>query len=170
MNKKLLLALGAVFIVPNAYALDLGHDVTIKGFGTAGFVYNGNNKADFVQDTNFNPRGAGKTENISAVIDSKIGMQLDWQATQQLSFTGQAVSKQDPNNSWVPDLQWAFAKFKILPNLDVRAGRIRPAVFMLSDYLDINYANPWIRPPIEMYSQSPIAHIGNCQCSCRLDG
>ncbi len=159
INKFHLLTLGAVFMLPNAYAIDLGHDVSLKGFGTAGFVYNENNQADYVQDTNFNPRGAGRTENISAVVDSKIGLQMDWQATQQLSFTGQAVSKQDPTNSWVPELQWAFAKFKILPNLDIRGGRIRPAVFMLSDTLDINYANPWIRPPVELYSQLPIAHM-----------
>ncbi|TSA40535.1 MAG: hypothetical protein D4R63_05860 [Methylococcaceae bacterium] len=161
MNKinMSMLALVAAVCSNAAYALDLGHDVTIKGFGTAGLVYNGNNQADFVQDTNFNPKGVGRTENISAVIDSKVGLQMDWQATQQLSFTGQAVSKQDPTNSWVPGLQWAFAKFKILPNLDIRAGRIRPAIFMLSDYLDINYANPWIRPPVELYSQLPIANM-----------
>jgi|GEM_PF-3993709 len=45
MNKKLLtLALVSLFFLPNAYALDLGHDVTIKGFGTAGLVYSDNNQ------------------------------------------------------------------------------------------------------------------------------
>jgi len=168
INKLHILTLGAVFMLPNAYALDLGHDVTIKGFGTAGFVYNDNNQADFVANNYLNPRGAGRTENISAVVDSKLGMQMDWQATQQLSFTGQALSKQDPYNSWVPELQWAFAKFKIIPNLDIRAGRIRPAVYLLSDTLDVNYANPWVRPPVEFYSQNPFTHMEGVDFLYRL--
>jgi hypothetical protein len=169
MNKKLLtLALLSLFSLPNAYALDLGHDVTIKGFGTAGLVYSDNNQADFVANRYLNPRGAGRTENISGVVDSKLGMQMDWQATSRLSFTGQAVSKQDPSNSWVPELQWAFAKFKIIPNLDIRAGRIRPAVYMLSDTLDVNYANPWVRPPVEFYSQAPFTHMEGVDLLYRL--
>jgi len=169
MNKKLLtLALVALFSLPNAYALDLGHDVTIKGFGTAGLVYSDNNQADFVATGYLNPRGAGRTENISGVVDSKLGMQMDWQATSRLSFTGQAVSKQDTNNSWVPELQWAFAKYKILPDLDIRAGRLRPAIYMLSDTLDVNYANPWIRPPVEFYSQAPVSYMEGVDFLYRL--
>jgi hypothetical protein len=169
MNKKILtLALVALFSQSNAYAIDLGHDVTIKGFGTAGLVYSDNNQADFVANKFFNPRGAGRTENISGVVDSKLGMQMDWQATSRLSFTGQAVSKQDHSNSWVPELQWAFAKFKIIPGLDIRAGRLRPAVYMLSDTLDVNYANPWIRPPTEFYSQAPVSHMEGVDLLYRL--
>ena len=169
MTKKILtLALAALFPLANAYAIDLGHDVTIKGFGTAGLVYSDNNQADFVANNYLNPKGAGRTENISGVVDSKLGMQMDWQATSRLSFTGQAVSKQDPSNSWVPELQWAFAKFKILPNLDIRAGRIRPAIYMLSDTFDVNYANPWVRPPTEFYSQAPVSHMEGVDFLYRL--
>ncbi|TSA40296.1 MAG: hypothetical protein D4R63_06600 [Methylococcaceae bacterium] len=163
-----MLVLAAVLTLPKAYALDLGHDVTIKGFGTAGLVYSDNNQADFVANTYLNPRGAGRTENISGVVDSKLGMQMDWQATSRLSFTGQAVSKQDPSNSWVPELQWAFAKFKLLPNLAIRAGRIRPAIYMLSDTLDVNYVNPWVRPPTEFYSQAPVTYMEGVDFLYRL--
>jgi hypothetical protein len=169
MNKKILtLALVSLFSLPNAYALDLGHDVSLKGFGTAGLVYSDNNQADFVVNPYLYPRGAGRTENISGVVDSKLGMQMDWQATSRLSFIGQAVSKQDPSNSWVPELQWAFAKFKIIPDLDIRAGRIRPAVYMLSDTLDVNYVNPWVRPPTEFYSQVPVTHMEGVDFLYRL--
>ena len=169
MNKKILtLTFVSLFSLPNAYAIDLGHDVTIKGFGTAGLVYNDNNQADFLSNNYLNPRGAGRTEDVSVVNDSKLGLQMDWQATSRLSFTGQAVSKQDPSNSWVPELQWAFAKFKIVPDLDIRAGRLRPAVYMLSDTLDVNYANPWVRPPVEFYSQNPITHMEGVDLLYRL--
>jgi hypothetical protein len=85
---------------------------------------------------------------------------MDWQAIQRLSFTAQAVSKQGPDNSWVPELQLGFAKIKVLSDLEIRGGRIRPAILMLTDYLDIFYANPWIRQPTEFYSMVPVAsHI-----------
>jgi hypothetical protein len=140
-----------------AYALDLGHNVSLKGFGTLGIVNNSTNDADFVANALSQPRGAGLTESLSVNPDSRLGLQMDWQAIQRLSFTAQAVSKQGPDNSWVPELQLGFAKFKVLSDLEIRGGRIRPPFFMMSDYLDMFYANPWIRPPTEFYSLVPIA-------------
>jgi len=151
------LAILSITLVTNTYALDLGHDVSLKGFGTIGFVNNNNNDADFVANPQSQPSGAGLSEHFSLNPDSRIGLQTDWQATQELSFTGQAVSKQGPDNSYVPELQLAFAKYKVLADLEVRGGRIRPPFFMLSDYLDMFYANPWIRPPSEFYTMVPLA-------------
>jgi len=161
MNKKLLtFTLAVLFSLPNAYALDLGHEVTLKGFGTLGIVNNSTNDADFVTNPLSQPNGPGRTESLSLNTDSRLGLQMDWQAIQRLSFTAQAVSKQGPDNSWVPELQLGFAKIKVLSDLEIRGGRIRPAILMLTDYLDIFYANPWIRQPTEFYSMVPVAsHI-----------
>ncbi|WP_347985892.1 hypothetical protein [Methylomonas sp. AM2-LC] len=136
----------------NVQAIDLGYGFTLKGFGTGGLVNSSSGGADFVANTIFQPAGAGWTNDTSLVVDSKLGMQLSYQATDRLSFTAQGLSKQQYNKSFTPVLEWAFAKFKIIPDLEVRAGRIRPAIYMLSDYLDVNYANPWIRPPVEFYT------------------
>ena len=157
MKKFLSTSIIAALTCSNVYALDLGHDITLKGFGTLGIVNNSTGNADFVTNPLSQPRGAGSTESLSLNPESRIGLQMDWKALDRLSFTAQAVSKQDANNTYVPELQLAFAKIKILSNLDIRAGRIRPAFFMLSDYLDMFYANPWVRPPSELYSLVPIA-------------
>ena len=140
-----------------AYAIDLGHDVSLKGFGTLGIVNNSTNDADFVANALSQPRGAGRTESLSVNPDSRLGLQMDWKALERLSFSAQAVSKQGPDNSYVPELQLAFAKFKVLSDLEIRGGRIRPAILMQSDYLDMFYANPWIRPPTEFYAMVPMA-------------
>lgn len=158
MKKAVLLTIVNILASPTVLAIDLGHDFTLKGFGTFGMVHSPTNEADFVSNHYFEAEGAGRYEENSLKVDSKFGAQLSWQATERLSFTGQAVTKQ-ANQSWEPHLEWAFAKFKVLPDLDLRAGRIRPAIYLLSDYLDVNYANPWIRPPIEFYSPLPLSRM-----------
>jgi hypothetical protein len=161
MNKKLLtLALVALFSQPNAYAIDLGHEVTLKGFGTVGIANSSTGNADFVSNSQLQPTGGvGRTNSLGISPDTKVGLQIDWQATSRLSITSQAISKQGIENSWVPELQLAFAKFKLLPDLDIRAGRLRPPIYMLSDYMDVNYANPWIRPPVEFYSSASTPYM-----------
>ncbi len=149
-----------IALTPDAYALDLGHDVSLKGFGTLGIANSSTGNADFVaNNTQQFTGGVGRTNSLGISPDTKVGLQIDWQATSRLSITSQAVSKQGMENSWVPELQMAFAKFKLLPDLDIRAGRLRPAIYMLSDYLDVNYANPWIRPPSELYSSASITRM-----------
>jgi hypothetical protein len=43
-------------------------------------------------------------------------------------------------------------KFALASNIDVRAGRLRLPLYLLSDSLDVNYANAWVRPPQEFYA------------------
>ena len=154
----LLLAVIALTVAP-AHALDLGHGFSLKGFGTAGIVYSDDSRADFVSESILAARGAGRSADISYEVDTKAGAQLDWQATERISLTAQMLVKQFPDHTWNPDLQWGFIKFKATPDLDIRAGRIRPPIYMLSDYLDVNYANPWVRPPTEFYSITPIRRM-----------
>ena len=155
-----MLALVAGLCSNAAYAIDLGHDVTLKGFGTMGIANSSTGNADFVSNNQQQPTGGvGRTNSLGISPDTNIGLQINWQATSRLSITSQAISKQGIENSWVPELQMAFAKFKLLPDLEIRAGRLRPPTYMLSDYLDVNYANPWIRPPTEFYSTTPIRRM-----------
>jgi hypothetical protein len=154
-HRKLILLL-ACGLVGSAQAVDLGYGFTLKGFGTAGLANSSSANADYVSNSVLQGKGPGIGNTASMVVDSKLGLQLSYEATDHLSFVAQGLSKQQYNNSYVPVLEWAYAKYKLLPELDIRAGRIRPAVYMLSDYLDVNYANPWVRPPTEFYSTAPI--------------
>ena len=154
-----LLAVAATLAIQPVPALELGHGFSLKGFGTAGIVYNENRQADFAAESTLAASGAGRTNPLTYSVDTKAGAQLDWQATDRFSLTAQMLVKQFPDRSWNPELQWGFVKFRASPDLDVRAGRIRPPIYLLSDYLDVNYANPWVRPPVEFYSVTPIRHM-----------
>ena len=65
MKKFLSTSIIAALTCSNVYALDLGHDITLKGFGTLGIVNNSTGNADFVTNPLSQPRGAGSTESLS---------------------------------------------------------------------------------------------------------
>lgn len=152
-------AIAALVFSPFASALELGHGLSLKGFGTVGLVHSDNNQADYVANYYFQPTGAGASRQTQYAVDTRAGIQLDWQAAERISLTAQVISKQFEDKTWTPRLELAFVKFAASPDLDIRIGRIRPAVYMLSSFLDVNYANPWVRPPVEFYSSAPLSRL-----------
>jgi hypothetical protein len=156
---SILLSFVTLLTAQSTPALELGHGFSLKGFGTAGLVYNGDREADFAAESTLAATGVGRTNPLTYAVDTKAGIQLDWQVTDRFSLTAQTLAKQFPDRSWNPQLEWGYLKFKVTPNLDLRAGRIRPPIYLLSDYLDVNYANPWVRPPVEFYSVTPIRRM-----------
>ncbi|TAL08755.1 MAG: hypothetical protein EPO03_03210 [Porticoccaceae bacterium] len=160
MNRNLLtLAIASALAMPAAQAIDLGNGVSVKGFGTVGMVHSNNSDADYTLNLLQPTKGVGRSSDTTYRLDTKAGLQLDWLASDNISFTGQVISKLRYDRTWTPDMALAFVKFKIAPDVDVRAGRLRPPVYMLSDYLDVNYANTWVRPPVEFYSAAPVDHM-----------
>lgn len=159
MNRNhLALAIASALAMPAVQAIDLGNGVSVKGFGTVGMVHSSSDEADYVVNM-FQPAGAGRSDDISYKVDTKAAVQLDWLASDGVSFTGQLMSKQNYDRTWTPTVALAFAKFKLAEDLDVRVGRLRPPIYLMSDYLDVNYANTWVRPPVELYSQAPIDNM-----------
>ena len=150
------IAIVTLLAAPAAFAQDSGF--SLKGFGTLGVAHSNSTEADYTTNV-FQPNGAGRTRQTAFGVDSKLGLQADWKATSSISATAQVLSKYRDDKTYSPDLEWAFVKYAASSNLDIRAGRIRPAVYLLSDFLDVNYANPWVRPPVEFYSAAPISRM-----------
>ena len=152
----LALAVACACAATGAAAVDLAPGLSLKGFGTIGVVNSSTDQADFSNSSNFEPNGAGRSARTSFTPDSRAGVQLDWKALDKLTLVAQFLSKNEVNSSFAPVLEWAYAKYAVTGDLDVRVGRIRPPVYMLSDYIDVNYANPWVRPPVEFYATAAI--------------
>jgi hypothetical protein len=160
MNRNFLaLTVASALAAPGALAIDLGNDVSLKGFGTVGMVHSNNGDADYTTNLLQPVEGVGRSHATTHRLDTKAGVQLDWSASDNLSLTGQVISKLRYDRTWTPQVALAFVKFKVANDLDVRAGRLRPPVYMLSDYLDVNYANTWVRPPVEFYAAAPVDHM-----------
>jgi hypothetical protein len=113
--------------------------------------------ADFVGSP-FQPNGAGYSRSWSPGVDSKVGLQVGAQFTQQLSAIVQIVSQHIYDNTWRPQLEWANLQYQVTPDLSIRVGRTVAAPFMLSDTHLVGYTYPWVRPPIELYGEFPVSN------------
>ena len=140
---------------------------TFRGYGTLGGVGTDNDHADYLVDA-FKPNGPGHTRRWSADADSRIGLQLSSQFTSTLSAVVQVLSQQDYRNSYRPTVEWANLKYQVTPDLSVRGGRIVLPVFMVSDTRRVGYSNPWVRPPVELYSLVPVTSSDGLDATYRL--
>lgn len=128
--------------------------VNISGFGTLGGSWFSERDADFVPFVQ--PNGPGRTREFDLLLDSRVGLQVDYALTEQTSITGQAVSEHNADNSITPYLSLANIRHVFDNGLQVRLGRIQPYIFMASEYRLANFANPWVRPPETLYGLFPL--------------
>jgi hypothetical protein len=140
---------------------------SFSGFGTVGVVHSSEDFADFTSSI-FKPNGAGYTRSWSPTVDSLIGGQVIVTISPQLSAMVQAISQQNYNNTYTPHIEWANLKYQFTPDASIRIGRIVFASFLVSDTRDVGYANPWVRPPVELYSLVPIDISDGIDGSYRL--
>jgi hypothetical protein len=144
-----------------------GITFTLGGFGTVGIVHSSDDQADFVSN-GAQPKGAGFTNSWSVTPDSKFGLQLSAPLTDRLSVVLQAVSQYQADGTYKPDLEWGNIKFEFTRDVDIRAGRIALPTFMNSDSLNVGYALPYVRIPLEIYAQLPFPHSDGVDGSYRL--
>lgn len=156
MRKKPLLAalVGAGLLAGAAHGQSMP-ELKFSGFGTLAAVGSDNRDADFVS-TIFQPNGVGFTRPWSVTPDSRLGGQLDAVFNSRWSAVVQVVSQHRHDNTFIPQLEWANVKFQATPELSLRLGRIAAPSFLVSDSRFVGYAQPWIRPPVEVYGVLPI--------------
>lgn len=152
--RPLLAALALAGLAGGAHA-QWAPEMKVRGFGTLGVVHSDEKNADFVS-TIFQPTGAGHSHATTGTPDSKLGVQLDAIFNERFSAVLQVVSQHRYDNSFWPQVEWANVKWQATPELSVRAGRIAAPSFLISDTRFVGYAQPWIRPPVEVYGVLPI--------------
>ncbi len=87
--------------------------------------------------------------------DSIFGLQFDTRIDKQLSLTTQVVAK-DNGGGFDTEVSWAYATYMANSNNRIRVGRLAISDFHYSDFVNVSYAYPWIRPPVEVYGNVPI--------------
>lgn len=140
---------------------------SFNGFGTIGLAHSSEEKADFLAN-DLQGRGAGRGGDWSPDVDSRIGAQLSARFTSQLSAVLQVVSEQRYDSTYRPRVEWGNIKYAFTPDLSVRVGRIVTSVFLESDSRKVGYAQPWVRPPVEVYSLVPLTNNDGADVSYRL--
>jgi len=87
--------------------------------------------------------------------DSVAGIQFTyaidpkWDATLQLLSRFEDEFRSDADG--VITTEWAYLTYRPVDAASVRFGRMRTPLYMFSEYLDVGFAYPWVRPPAETY-------------------
>jgi hypothetical protein len=154
--------------VAHARADDSSSPFSLRGFGTLGVIHSDNGQADYLVDA-FHPDGAGHARRWSFDGDSRMGLQLSTVLGPRLSAVVQVVSEQRFDGSYRPGVEWANVKFQSTPDFSVRAGRVVLPVFSTTDSRKVGYGNPWVRPPVEVYSLVPVTYNDGVDASWRAE-
>ena len=129
--------------------------VTFSGFSTLGAVRTHSDDLQFIRVGTEAP--SKKSSGFGA--DTVIGLQTNFRLGDSAEAVLQVLSRETPKNNYTPRAALAFLSLSPSPESTLRAGRLRLPMFMLSDSIDINYAHPWVRPPVEVYGLSPFSDL-----------
>ncbi|SMF96098.1 porin [Methylomagnum ishizawai] len=135
---------------------------SFKGFGTLSVSGTDTDLIQFRRDTT---QGNGVTRTWGVDPDSRLGLQLDVDFGPSWRAGIQWVARNHAGQFIEQNLDWAFLRWSPEENLDFRVGRLGFDVFMLSDYRNVGYAYPWMRPPHEFYASLPTYHFDGIDLS-----
>jgi len=158
------LLLTGILVVPAHAETDaVESPFSIRGFGTVGLARSSSDHAEFVRDLS-QPVGI-KGGKWSGRIDTILGLQANWRATQELEFVGQVISRLHFDRSHNPELMWAFAKWEPDPRFSLRAGRIGADFMMLADSRLVGYSYLTVRPPTDFFGPLFFSHFDGADVS-----
>lgn len=127
-------------------------DVAISGFGTLGVLRHDGEGVKFRRDIS---QGSGiGAEQFSLKADSMLGVQVDARLSKQFDVAVQAVSRQNWEGNYRPDIAMAYLKFKPSEDATIRAGRLILESYLQGDSAEIGYANLMVRQPIIFYPRN----------------
>ncbi len=137
-------------------ANDLSPQWSIKGFGSLSIVGTDTSTLGFYRDRS---QAHSIKSSWGVTPDSRLGIQVDVSFNQALHMTLQWVARDHAGDFFEQNLEWAFLRWHPRNDIDIRVGRIGTDVFLSSDYRNVSYAYPWMRPPHEFYGTIPIYHF-----------
>ncbi len=97
-------------------------------------------------------------DDVTFLQDSKFGLQITADVTENMQVIAQILGTARDDN-FTSHVEWAYLDYTLTDSLSIRAGRIKQPIFLISDYLEVGYAYPWIRPPVEAYRNMPVDNI-----------
>ncbi|MBF0313856.1 MAG: hypothetical protein HQK50_06315 [Oligoflexia bacterium] len=135
-----------------ALATSVASELQINGFGTvgaaasddqSGYAYDIRNKINYYHDTKF-------------------GLNFSSRLGQKWSWASQLLVKR-----WVDDtfddnkvkLDWALVSYHPWSDLSFRVGKQKLPLWLFSDYAEVGFLYPWVRPIQEVYGITPLNTI-----------
>lgn len=147
LHKTLPATVAVAALALGSHAAVAAPDLTISGFGTAGYVATNTNKGEFRANAR---QDKGATKSGDWGVDSRLGLQANVTFNDMFSAVGQLyISRRDGDSS--PEAEWLFVQADVADWVSLRAGRMVLPAFMLSDFRHVGYAQHWLRTPVEVY-------------------
>lgn len=97
-------------------------------------------------------------DHLGVEPETLLGLQANIPVNDRLSATLQLVTR--AVNDYQTEAEWAYVAYDITPQWTVQAGRKRLPLFYYSDFFDVGYAVPWIRPPADLYGWQIVNYTG----------
>ncbi len=126
-------------------------------YANADFTFNGFASfagGKFSEDTY---QYAGYDNEISFSPDTMVGIQIGSELSEKISVTAQLTAK--GSEDYDIEAALAFMTYAVNDDWDIRIGRIRAPFFYYSEFLEVGYAYPWVRPPLEVYRINDLTYF-----------
>jgi len=142
----------AAFISSEIQAQSFKPDVSFSGFGTLGYAVLDDENAEY----RTGEARDGADDSGSFEVDTRLGLQLDAVFTGTLSSAFQGIVRESEDGDPAAELEWGFLRWLPTDNLSIRLGRMSLPVYSNSDFREVGYAQTYLRPPEDVYSQIPL--------------
>jgi len=123
----------------------------VNGFGTLGAAHHDEDNTRFRRSVD--QRGGVREGHVEVRNDSVLGMQLNGVFDSRWSVMAQAVSRQDVDRKWTPQLTWAFAKYVPSDWAEFRVGRMAVDIYLDGDSRHVGYVYTTARPYADLYGR-----------------
>ena len=147
MNKiTTLLAIGLISIasVQHVKASDWTDRVHVSGFASANYYLTDDSAP-------FNGESGDGHDDKGSFSGTRFGLNINAKINDNFSFASQFFSTKEEAN-YAVHVDWAFGTLKLSENVDFRAGKLKFPVGLVSEYVDVGYAYPWLQAPQSFYS------------------
>jgi hypothetical protein len=138
-----------------------------SGFASLGIVSSSNEELAFRRDVTLSEGSHGG--DMEWNNDSLVGAQWNAKWSHQWDTTVQVVAKDRFVNNLENSVEWAFVRYRPMDGLDLRLGRVGTDIFMISEYRQVGYALPWVRPPHDTYALLSLYHFDGADITKRFD-
>lgn len=129
-----------------ALALGMAHNALAVDFKWSGFL---NMVGAATNDSALYLHDEGNIDDDGSFEESTLGLNAIVTINEKLSIAAQIANAPSDNSI---DFDWGFATFNLNENWAVKAGRVKFPGYLVSEYVRVGYAYPWIRPPEVVYS------------------
>jgi hypothetical protein len=95
------------------------------------------------------------SDELAYEYDTSYGVNLRTQLAERVAGVAQLTGA-GRNGSYAVDVEWAFVEYTLSDDWRLRIGKMNLQTFILSDYIEVGYLYPWVRPPEEVYGFNPM--------------